>query len=234
MSPTKKKTAGKKAAGKRVAEKKVAGKKVARKKIRTDPAKSVFMNFPYDDKFDRLLNAIFFAAVCCGFVPRSALEWNEEGGPRLPRIMNGLDTSKYSIHDLSRYQGEGEEKLARFNMPLELGMAVALSHVKNDEQMPHRWLALIPEGDMLLNKVISDLNSYDQNVKTYDGSEKAVVQRVCMWLNHFPDASTPPTVPAILAALEGFQNKVKQQQEEYGEKRWEQMLDDARKLVPPL
>lgn len=230
MSPTRKKAASKKAAVKK------ASKKAAKKKVKTDPAKSVFMNFPYDDKFDRLLNAIFFAAVCCGFVPRSALEWNEEGGPRLPRIMDGLDTSKYSIHDLSRYQGEGEEKLARFNMPLELGMAVALSHIKKGEQMmPHRWLALIPEGDELLNKVISDLSGYDQNVKKYDGTEKSVVQKVYLWLNHFPDAiSAPPTVPAILVALEEFQNKVKQQQDEYGEKRWEQMLDDARRLVPPL
>jgi hypothetical protein len=229
VSPTTKKVASKKAAGK-----KAAAKKAAVRRIKPDPSKSVFINFPYDDKFDRLLNAIFFAAVCCGFVPRSALEWNEEGGPRIPRIMNGLDSSKYSIHDLSRYQGEGEEKLARFNMPLELGMAVALSHVKKGEQTPHRWLALVPEGE-LHHKVISDLSGYDQNVKKYDGAEKSVAQKVYVWLTPFPDAiDPPPSFADVLAALEEFQQKVKQQQEEYGEKRWEQMLDDARRLVPRL
>lgn len=39
--------------------------------------------------------------------------------------MKAIRGSKYSVHDLSRCRGEGDENLARFNMPLELGMAMA-------------------------------------------------------------------------------------------------------------
>jgi hypothetical protein len=35
------------------------------------------------------------------------------------RILRTLSNSKYSIHDLSRFTGEGVENIARFNMPLE-------------------------------------------------------------------------------------------------------------------
>lgn len=47
---------------------------------------------------------------------------------------------KYSIHDLSRCTGEGSDNFARFNMPLELGMAMARRFMDPD----HDWLVLIP------------------------------------------------------------------------------------------
>ncbi len=43
----------------------------------------------------------------------------------MARIVRALANSKYLIHDLSRCTGEGIENVARFNMPLELGMAMA-------------------------------------------------------------------------------------------------------------
>ena len=64
-----------------------------------------------------MFDAIIFATVCCGFVPRSALESGNVAEPRFERITRALFSSKYSIHDLSRCPGEGEEGLARFNMP---------------------------------------------------------------------------------------------------------------------
>lgn len=198
---------------------------------RVDPAKSVFINCPFDDDYEPLFNAIFFAAVCCGFVPRSALEWSEDGGLRIERIMKALDSSKYSIHDLSRCRGEGDERLARFNMPLELGMAMALGYAKKGKKA-HRWLALVPEGH-LYHKFISDLSGYD--LKRHDSTEKAMVQRVVSWLIPFPGAvTTPPPPPVILAALPQFQEKVKRQKEDFGEKLWGQMLIDAQQAVPRL
>ncbi len=86
--------------------------------LKIDPLKSVFINCPFDKDFALNFDAIVFATACCGFLPRSALESGDVAVTRLERIKRALFTSKYSIHDLSRCKGEGDEQLARFNMPL--------------------------------------------------------------------------------------------------------------------
>src|SRR5437762_9507278 len=97
-------------------------------KDRPQPAyeKSVFINCPFDQQFQDLLLAIVFAVAAYGLVPRSARETDGSAEPRFLRILKTLSRSKYSIHDLSRPTGEGVDNLARFNMPLELGIACAL------------------------------------------------------------------------------------------------------------
>jgi hypothetical protein len=90
-----------------------------------EPTKSVFINCPFDSEYAPLFDAIVFTAVCCGFMPRSALDSGTVSEPRVARIVRALVGSKYSIHDLWRCTGEGTENIARFNMPLELGMGMA-------------------------------------------------------------------------------------------------------------
>jgi hypothetical protein len=89
---------------------------------RPQPAyeKSVFVNCPFDPDFRELLLAIVFSIAAHGFAARSARETEGTAEPRISRILETLANSKYSIHDLSRYSGEGPNNLARFNMPLEL------------------------------------------------------------------------------------------------------------------
>lgn len=43
-------------------------------KLAIDPAKAVFINCPFDEEFRLNFDAIVFTTVCCGFMPRSALE----------------------------------------------------------------------------------------------------------------------------------------------------------------
>jgi hypothetical protein len=101
-------------------------------KSRPQPAyeKSVFINCPFDPQFQDLLLAIVFAVTANGFVPRSARETEGNAEPRFLRILQAMSRSKYSIHDLSRFTGEGIDNVARFNMPLELGIACALRFVR--------------------------------------------------------------------------------------------------------
>src|SRR5436309_16111456 len=51
-----------------------------------EPSKSVFINCPLDAGYAPLFEAIVFATVCCGFLPRSALESGTVSEPRLARI----------------------------------------------------------------------------------------------------------------------------------------------------
>jgi hypothetical protein len=105
-----------------------------------DPRKSVFINCPYDPEYEPLADALLLAVVVCGFIPRSALESGLAAIPRVERIFHAIHTSKYSIHDLSRCRGEGDTVLARFNMPLELGMAMFRRFASDEE---HNWLVLV-------------------------------------------------------------------------------------------
>lgn len=167
-----------------------------------DPAKSVFINCPFDGEYSALFDAIVFATVCCGFVPRSALESGSVSEPRLSRIIRALSACRYSIHDLSRCTGEGDDNFARFNMPLELGMAMTLRFM--DPASEHDWLVLVPRGHAYL-RFVSDLAAYDP--AAHDGSIPGVVIAVMSWLATRKDAILPVTPKGVLDLLPSFQTR---------------------------
>jgi hypothetical protein len=165
-----------------------------------DASKSVFINCPFDADYAPLFDAIVFATVCCGFIPRSALESGTVSEPRLTRILQALFNSKYSIHDLSRCTGEGSDNIARFNMPLELGMAMARRFMQPANE--HDWLVLVPSGHIYA-RFVSDLTAYDP--VTHDGSVPSVVVAVMSWLATRSDAMPTVTPKEVLALLPTFQ-----------------------------
>jgi hypothetical protein len=150
-----------------------------------DAAKSVFINCPFDDEYAPLLDAIVLSTVCCGFLPRSAVESGRVSVPRLDRISAALFSSKYSIHDLSRCRGEGEHNVARFNMPLELGMAMTLKLLNAERRLEHDWLLLVPRSHEYL-RFISDLAGVDP--KKHDGRVESIIPCVLSWLHTLPEA----------------------------------------------
>jgi hypothetical protein len=48
---------------------------------------SVFINCPYDEEYRPIFDAIVFATICCGFLPRCAIETGCTAVPRMDRIM---------------------------------------------------------------------------------------------------------------------------------------------------
>ena len=131
----------------------------------------VFINCPFDNHFEEHRDALILACVGTGFYPTSAIVDGPGSTPRIDRIIDALDGSAMSIHDLSRAKGEGSDNLARFNMPLELGMAMFLAH---REPYRHAWLALVPD-EVSRTQLISDLNGFDP--ETYDGTVSQLVHR---------------------------------------------------------
>jgi len=179
--------------------------------LAVDPAKSVFINCPFDAEYATLFDAIVFATVCCGFMPRSALESGTVSEPRVARVVRALANSKYSIHDLSRCTGEGIENFARFNMPLELGMAMARRLL--DPATEHDWLVLVPRGHPYA-RFVSDLAAYDP--VAHDGSVPSVVIAVMSWLATRPDAIPTATPLEVLALLPTFQSRRQALNEAWG------------------
>jgi hypothetical protein len=120
----------------------------------------VFLNCLFDDLFAPLFHAAVLTIAALGFTPHCARETEGQSDPRIDRIAKGLSESKYSIHDLSRFQGEGPDNLSRFNMPLELGTASSIRYQGKTSGTPHNRVALVPNG-FVLQKFISDLAGFD-------------------------------------------------------------------------
>ena len=98
------------------------------------------------------------AGLCgLGLNPRTTLEI-PGSGRRLDRILELIQTCRYSIHDLSRVQLSGPRpRTPRFNMPFELGLAVSWSLNRPGE---HEWF-LFEETVHRLQRSLSDLNGTD-------------------------------------------------------------------------
>jgi hypothetical protein len=196
------------------------------------PTRSVFINCPFDPAFQSTFDAILFAVVCCGFMPRSALETGNVADSRIDRILRAMFSSKYSIHDLSRCTGEGEENLARFNMPLELGMAMARRGLAKTRNPKHDWLLLVPEGYSYL-RYASDLAGFDP--ARYDGRPESVVREVMRWLGERPDADRIPSLQEVLGVLPRFQAETKRLQEVWnGTVPWAYLVLTARDISLPF
>jgi hypothetical protein len=175
-----------------------------------DPAKCVFINCPFDKEYKASFDAIVFATTCCGFLPRCALESGDVAEPRMARITRALFGSRYSIHDLSRCTGRGDENLARFNMPLELGIAMAIRFMRSAS---HDWLVLVPAGHAY-NRFVSDLAGFDPS--QHDGSLNTIVAAAMAWLVTRPEAIADVTPRQVLSKLPEFQSKKKELERDWG------------------
>jgi hypothetical protein len=169
-----------------------------------DPRSCVFINCPFDHEYQSLFDAVILACVACRFNPRSAIESGTISESRLDRIWDAIVGSRYSIHDLSRFQGQGEANLARLNMPLELGFAMALRRLT--KKAPHDWMVMMPEGHEDI-RFISDLRAFDPMM--HRGTPDTVVQQVVIWLNTRPDATTNLVPDEIVEGLPAYLEKVK-------------------------
>lgn len=122
------------------------------------PEAEVFLNIPYDTKFERLFRAYICGTSAFGLVPRATLEI-PGGARRLDRILELIRSCKYAIHDLSRVELDRTPPLTpRFNMPFELGLSVV--HEKASKRGRHEWF-VCESMNFRLAKSLSDLNGTD-------------------------------------------------------------------------
>jgi hypothetical protein len=131
----------------------------------------VFLNIPYDDHFEPLYLAYITALSAMGFLPQATLGIG--GNRRLDRIASLIESCPYSIHDLSRVQLDRHApRTPRFNMPLELGLAVAWSRANPR----HKWF-VFESMRRRLAKSMSDLDGTDPYI--HDDTIRGVMREVC-------------------------------------------------------
>lgn len=118
---------------------------------------TVFLNVPYDQRYEPLYVALIAGLCGLGLNPRTTLEI-PGSRRRLERIVELIRSCEYSIHDLSRIQASGPPpRVPRFNMAFELGLAVCWSLVGSRS---HEWF-LFEEMPHRLQRSLSDLNGTD-------------------------------------------------------------------------
>ena len=141
--------------------------------------KSVFINCPFDGRYERIFNAIVFTVYDCGFIPRSALE-AANNPVRLSRIIQIINDSLYAIHDLSRAGLDSRTRLARFNMPLELGIFLGAKEFGGKRNAMKTYL-MLDRDRYRYQKFISDLSGIDP--KAHNNKPETAIINVRDWLN---------------------------------------------------
>jgi hypothetical protein len=161
---------------------------------------AVFVNIPYDEGFRRLYLAYIVGLTQLGLEPRATL--GIPGGERrLDRILALIQSCRYSIHDLSRVQlDRTPPRTPRFNMPFELGLAVAWAKL-NPRQ--HSWF-VFETRTRRVQKSLSDLDGSDPNI--HDGTVEGVMREIC---NAFVRTrAARPTVPEMMRTYRGISRKL--------------------------
>jgi hypothetical protein len=92
--------------------------------------RNVFINCPFDEAYAPLLRPILFCIIYLGFDPRIAVERLDGGEPRIEKLFELIEESRFAIHDLSRLKARKAGELFRLNMPLELGLDIGCKRFK--------------------------------------------------------------------------------------------------------
>jgi len=143
-----------------------------------------------------------FTIIDSGYVPRCALDCSDSGESRFHKILDLIVQYGMSIHDLSRVQIDGETRLRRFNMPLELGADLGL-RIKGPARQRDRRLLILETQAHRYDITVSDLSG--QDIAAHHDSEFEMIARVRDWLNAGRDGSAPlPGAAAIRTDHENY------------------------------
>ena len=151
----------------------------------------VFLNLPYKRSYEPLLLAYVAGLASFGLSPRAAIEI-PGGRRRLERIFDLLAKCRFSIHDVSCVQLDAAPpRTPRFNMPFELGLAVAWE-MRQPSRSKHVWF-VFESRPYRLNKSLSDLDGSDPHI--HGGTTTGVFRELN---NAFSVRERQPTVESML------------------------------------
>lgn len=166
---------------------------------------SVFLNIPYDDAFEPLYLAYIVGLTQLGLRINAALAIPNQG--RLNTIIQLIEQSDFSIHDLSRI--EVSRGVPRFNMPVELGLALYRSHTTRGR---HR-VFIFESRRYRAQRSTSDVNGMDPQI--HNGTAKGLMTGL---RNIFHQAGDVTTVPEMLASYRAVKRKLPQLRRNSGSK----------------
>ena len=140
-------------------------------------ANDVFLNIPFDGAYEPIFIGLVGALVHLGRRPTTVLELGGGAAPRMDRLIGAIRGNAFSVHDLSRVEpsGRGAGAVPRFNMPFELGLAVAVS--RSESRRPRHGFVLLESKRFRLQRSLSDMNGYDPLI--HHGTQSGAIH--CMF-----------------------------------------------------
>jgi hypothetical protein len=165
---------------------------------------SVFLNIPYDNEFEDLYVAYIVGLTQLGLRVNATLAVPNQG--RLETIISLIGKSNFSIHDLSLELAKG---IPRFNMPVELGLALYRSHTTRGK---HR-VYVFESKPYRVQQSTSDINGIDPQI--HHGTAKGVMAGL---RNIFRQPGDVTTVPEMLISYRAVKRKLPELRRNAGEK----------------
>ncbi len=169
--------------------------------VEDDFSTSAFVNCPFDEDYEPILQAILFCLVRFGLSPRIATERIDSGEARLAKIEELIEASKYSIHDLSRCQSNAVGELYRLNMPFELGIDYGCRKYRG-EPFKEKRILILEEQQFRYQAAISDLAGRD--IQRHDGEYVTAIRAVRKWLVSSGEFEEVPA-SRVVSEYEDFQ-----------------------------
>ncbi|WP_134091910.1 hypothetical protein [Olivibacter sp. XZL3] len=143
----------------------------------TNYSNNVFINCPFDPAYHQMFEAIVFAIHDCGFIPRCAREEEDGGDLRFNKLIRIIDDCRYGIHDISKADLDANTQLARFNMPLELGLFIgAQRYAANTHHNKEKKVLVMDAEAYRYQQFISDLAGTD--ISSHQNSPNIAITKV--------------------------------------------------------
>lgn len=143
--------------------------------------KNVFINCPFDEEYFPLLKVLLYVLKRVGLTPRISLERSDSSEVRLAKIQELIESSKYSIHDLSRSKSKEVGEYSRLNMPFELGVDLGCKNYKLGQKYRSKIMLILEEERYSTQKSLSDVSFAD--CKCHQGDAEELVMEVRNWLS---------------------------------------------------
>ncbi len=156
---------------------------------------SVFLNIPYDYGFEDLYLAYVVGLTQLGLRVNATVAVPNQG--RLETIIGLIEESSFSIHDLSRI--ELSKGIPRFNMPVELGLALYRSHVTRGKHRVYVFESKTYRAQLST----SDINGIDPQI--HNGTAKGVMAGL---RNIFRQPGNVTTVPEMLISYRAVRKRL--------------------------
>jgi hypothetical protein len=169
--------------------------------------RNVFINCPFDARYTPLFEAIVFTVFNCHFRPLCALERMNSAQIRFDKIVEMIGSARYSIHDLSRTETDGPYSLPRFNMPLELGIALGCRRFGSGRQQ-NKSMLILDRRRYRYHRYISDIAG--QDISEHRDQPSRAIRAVRDWLRAESDLEDIPGADHIAERYREFRRGLPQ------------------------
>jgi len=162
---------------------------------------SVFINCPFDDRYEPIFAGLVFAIFDCGFVPRCALEEGDSSVLRMDRIYRTIESCRYGIHDISRTESDPRSRLPRFNVPLELGIFLGAKQF-GQRRNKQKMCLILDSKAYRYQKFMSDISGFD--IESHSNRPLKAIEVTNNWLRHKSRRKTLPGAAVMQSRYRQF------------------------------